>query len=625
MRWWPVKNLFFQKRYFGFFWTQFFGAFNDNIFKNALVILIAFKVTSEKESGLWINLASGLFILPFFLFSPYAGQLADKYSKPNLILYTKWAELFIVLLGGVGFLWSRLDLLLFTLFLMGTHSAFFGPLKYSLMPQALKEHELVEGTALVEMATFVAILLGTLLGGILVKESVMWVSGGLLVIAVLGILSAYQIPPLPSLHKEALIQWNPLKQFSEMNSILKEERSVKIGVYAISWFWFYGATILAQLPNFVKHFMNGSEHLITLLLAVFTVSIALGSLLCSSLTKGVNDLGLVPIGAIGMSVFLVFLSFVDFSVFQLMSASEIGLYFDYPVQVATWTVLLSMFLIGVFGGFFTVPLYALLQQRSQKKTCSQVIAANNVYNALFMVGSAVLTMLLYSMNFNVIHIFKILAGLNLLALFYGLGKLPEFSLKCVAWLLTHSLTKLKVQKSDLLPSKGGVLMISNHVSLIDWFILSAASERPIRFLIHYKVYQSFWLKPFCKLIDGIAIASEKENSQLKQDALICITNALQSGEVVCVFPEGKLTSDGELADFKSGYLQMLERVQVPLVPVGLNGLWGSVFSLTSKSLLSYFNGLLKRQKVLVRFGDPLPGFPNPEELKKKVGDLLSTI
>ena len=382
-------SLLKQRRFAPFFWVQFLGAFNDNVYKNALVIMLAFQVgsLSAQESNTLINLSAGLFILPFFLFSATSGQLADKYEKSRLIRYVVLIELGLMCLGAFGFYWKSVGLLLFTLFLGGVQSALFGPVKYAFLPQHLEPEEIVGGNGLVEMGTFVAILLGTILGGVLIAEEPIGttlVSITTIVVAAAGYAMSRFIPNSPPPAPELRINWNPITETMRNLRFARGDRTVFLSMLGISWFWFYGATFLAQFPSYSKEVLGGDESVVTLLLTLFSIGIGTGSLLCERLSGHKIELGLVPFGSIGLTVFAIDLYFAAQGLGAHATADWLGfLGLDGAVRVVA-----DLLLIGVFGGFFIVPLYALIQLRSEPSHRSRIIAGNNILNALFMVGSA---------------------------------------------------------------------------------------------------------------------------------------------------------------------------------------------------------------------------------------------
>ncbi len=404
------------RRFAGFFVTQFLGAMNDNIFKNVLMIMIAYKFSSEETSGLLINLAAGLFILPFFLLSPMAGQIADKFEKAWIIRIVKASEIGFMVLGTVGFMIDSLPVLLATLLLMGIHSTFFGPIKYSILPQHLQEEELVSGNALVSMGTFIAILLGTIIGGTLAEHRTALVTGSVVVtVAVLGFLASRTIPMAPAAAPTLKIDWNPFTQMAEMTRLLRSQKGVTSAVMGISWFWYVGSTVLAQLPNYTRHALHGNEQVVILLLTNFAIAISIGAGICAKISRGKIETGLVLIGAIGMSLFTADLFFMH-------SAPELAPNeaLSSPLVLATGPAassfiraVVDLFLTGVSSAFFIVPLYALMQHRSDPTLRSRIVAINNVYNSVFMVSSALLAMATFKAGYTTVDLLLLTALLNL--------------------------------------------------------------------------------------------------------------------------------------------------------------------------------------------------------------------
>jgi 1-acyl-sn-glycerol-3-phosphate acyltransferase len=609
---WSVgfMGLLRQKIFAPFFWTQFLGAFNDNMFKNALVIVLAFSAANESESGLLVNLASGLFILPFFLFSPLSGQLADKYEKSKLIRLIKLAEIAIMVLAAAGFYTESNFFLLAVLFLMGTHSTFFGPIKYSILPQHLREDQLMEGTGLVEMGTFVAILLGTIAGGVLVECGRGILCGALLATALVGWMTSRTVPEAAPGNPKLQIERNPFRQFGILFRIGRSQHSVWLSILGISWYWFFGATFLAQLPNFVKFTLHGSELVVTLLLGVFTVSMAIGAVLCNKLADSAIELGLIGLGAIGMSIFAFDLRLIDYSTFPSGPLTILGFL---GVGGASWRVLLDLAMIGIAGSLFIVPLYALVQHRSAPEHCSQVIAVNNIMNAIFMVASALMTMALFTFGFGplngfrplgTVDIFACVALLNLLVAGYIFSLVPEFVMRFGMWAMARTIYRLRYEGRRQFPTHGPVLLVANHVSFIDWFILSAACQRPIRFVMDHRIFRTPGLNLIFRLGRCIPIAPAKEDPVCKERAFEQIAQALKNGEVVGLFPEGVVTYTGALGPFKTGMERVVAADPVPVVPVAIYGLWGSFFSRKDGPAMRKIPKPSKRL-IRVRIGDTL--------------------
>ena len=569
-------SLLGKRRFLPYFITQFFGAFNDNIFKNVLLLFVAFAGADALpiSSDLFINLAAGLFILPFFLFSASAGVLADKYEKSWFIRKVKLVEIGIMCLGAIGFITESYIILLILLFLMGTQSAFFGPVKYALLPQQLKPKELVPGNALVETGTFLAILLGTLGAGIIASaEGAKYIAAaGVVVFALLGYMASCVIPTAAPSAPDLKFRWQPIKQLRNTLAIAKSDRSVFQALMAISWFWFLGAAYLTQFPNFTKTYLNGSESAVSFLLALFSVGIALGSLACDKLSNHRIELGIVPLGCIGISVFGFSMALsVPNQLPEMQTFSAFISY--YPL----WPVFASLLMLGISGGIFIVPLYAFMQHRAKANQRAQVIAALNIYNSLFMVGSAVLGIVcLTVIGISIPALFLLLAAMNICVAITLLLRVPIHTVRFMTWAVTHTMYRVKHKNLHHIPEKGGALIVCNHVSYVDALLLSAVCPRLIRFVMEEEYANLPLLRRFLKRAAVIPISASSRNSI--RDAFRETEQALKQGELVCVFPEGKLTSTGDMNEFMRGIDIILHRSPVPVIPMALKGLWGSYFS-----------------------------------------------
>jgi len=408
-----------EKRFLPFFCTQFLGALNDNVFKTALIAMSVFH-TSDLTTLNGASLATllpGIFILPFFLFSATAGQLADKFEKSQLIRFVKIFEVILMLFAALGFLLHLFWLLVLALFMMGIHSTLFGPVKYAYLPQHLSEAELVGGNGMVEMGTFVAIVLGQMIGASLGMHQGGELVNGLTIVslALMGYFASKRIPNSPASESGLKINWNPITETGRNIAFVWKSQPIWLAIIGISWFWFYGATLFAQFPVFAKEVLHGDESVFILLLAVFSVGVGIGSLLCEKLSKGIVEIGLVPLGAMGMMAFGV----------DLYTASASG--------VADWRLLMDIALIGLFGGVYIVPLYALIQSRAQKTHQSRVIAANNILNALFMVISAAFAMLIFELGLNIPQLFLITSLMNALVIIYLCLRQPEYFSRMKSW------------------------------------------------------------------------------------------------------------------------------------------------------------------------------------------------
>lgn len=570
-------NLLQTKRFLPLFITQFLGAFNDNVFKNALIMLVVFKLVTSDQAGLWTNIAAGLFILPFFLFSSLAGQIAEKYDKSNVIKVTKFAEIIIMAFGSIALYIGSPILLVSILFLMGTQSAFFGPCKYSIIPQHLKEEEFVGANGLMEMGTFLSILVGTMVGAYCIVQAngEFLVSLIVLSVSIFGFISSLSIPKAPSLNPETKINFNIFSETKNLISILKNRpRSVYLSVVGISWFWFLGATYLTQLPSFVKDYLGGNETVVTLILTVFSLGIALGSLLCESLSRRKIELGIVPFGSIGLTLFGVLLYF---SVPNSVVAGTLSIP-DFLSTFYGYSVIFNLFMIGVFGGFYTVPLYALIQKRTEKEYMSRIIAANNMLNAFFMVINAVIVISLFALGLTIPEILLTMSIFSAIVSIYIYRQVPEFFIRFVIWMLSHTMYRVKHHNIDNLPEEGACIVASNHVSFIDALLLGGAFKRPVRFVMYEPIYKLPILNAFFKAVKAIPIDSKEKNPEVYEAAFKEIKKLLENGEVLCIFPEGKLTNNGEMAAFKNGIEKIVKETPVPVLPCAITGLWGSLFS-----------------------------------------------
>lgn len=571
-------NLLSQRRFLPFFITQSLGAFNDNIYKNALVILVTFGIAgiTPDQVNLYVNLAAGIFILPFFLFSATCGQFAEKYEKSQLIRYTKLLEVVIMVLAVVGLYLKSIPILMSLLFLLGVQATMFGPVKYSILPQHLHRHELVAGNAWVESATFLAILLGTMLGGFLISldGGGMMVSVAVLLVAVGGYLAARGIPQAPAAAPDLKINWNPLTETWRNFQFMRGNRTVYLSVMGISWFWFYGATFLSQLPNYTKLFLGGDEHVVTVLLTIFSLGIGAGSFLCERLSGHRVEIGLVPLGSIGLTLFGIDIYFAmphlatvhDQTVMQFLH------------NINNHRVLLDLLMIGISGGLYIVPLYALIQTRSAETHRSRIIAGNNILNALFMVVSALLAIVLLKVGLTIPQLLLTTALLNAAVALFIYSLVPEFLMRLIVWVLINTFYRIDTKGLENIPEEGPAVVVCNHVSFVDALILGGSVHRPVRFVMYHKIFKMPVLSFIFRTAKAIPIAPAKENQEMMERAFDEIARELEEGNVVGIFPEGAITHDGQMDSFRGGIERVIKRTPVPVVPMALRGLWGSIFS-----------------------------------------------
>ncbi len=574
-------DLLRTRRFAPYFMVQVLGAFNDNLYKNGLVALIAFipatLASTSLNQGLLINLCAGVFILPFFLFSSIAGQMADKYDKSALIRRVKICEMVIMVFAALALLLNSLTLMILVLFLMGTQSTFFGPVKYGILPQHLDETELVGGNGLVELGTFLAILFGTIVGTQLILKTdgkALPLIMAILIVAVVGYIASRKIPAAPPGDPDLQVSYNIIGETIRLVKYTKKNRVIFQAILGISWFWFMGATYLAQFPVYASDVLGGSGDVFTLLLAVFSIGIASGSALCEKLSGGSVEIGLVPFGVMGITLFGLDLYFATpdapFGV-------DLGMW-AFVTAPGAWRVLMDILLIGLFGGFYIVPLYALIQQRSHRSKLARAIACNSVMNAFFMVMSAIVAGVMIHFGFSIAQMFLSMAIMNAVVAIYLFRLVPEFLMRFMIWLLIHTMYRVKKTGMENIPDEGAVVVTANHVSFVDALIVGGCIRRPVRFVMYYKIFAIPVLNFIFRTARAIPIAGAKEDPEMFASAFVEMQKAIDDGDVLCIFPEGQITHDGEMNPFKAGVIKLIEKTPAPVIPMALQGLWGSFFS-----------------------------------------------
>ncbi len=563
-----------RRRFLPLFVTQFLGALNDNLFKASLTLWIVFQLL-DANTDLLVNAAAGLFILPFFLLSTSAGQLADKIDKSRLIRRIKLAEILIMAMGAAAWLWGSAWLLFAVLLLLGAQSAFFGPSKYAILPQHLAEEELVAGNALLETGTFAAILLGTIFGGIIAGSSAPWVLAPIMVtFAVVGYLASRYIPnaeaPAPSL----VVNWNPATQIvRSFNDTRKHHYSVLLSILGISWFWLMGSVYVTQIPNYVADYLHGGTGVVTLLLAAFSTGIGMGALLCDRLSGHKIEIGLVPFGALGLSIAAVHLTTLTLP--PPDSTYTIGSF----VAVGGLAVIVDLVLLSLFGAFFVVPLNAFVQQNAPEERRARILALNNLLNALFMLIAAIVGALLLTLvELSIPQLFLVMALMNIAVSLFIFQQVPLFAARFLVWLVGHSLYRVRHEGLDNIPDEGAAIIACNHVSFVDALLLAGAVRRPIRFIMIKSIYDLPVLNFVFRVARTIPITSRRDDPEAYQRAFEEIDRGLAAGDLLCIFPEGSLSPDGEIQDFKRGIEKIVSSRPVPVVPMALRGLWGSYFS-----------------------------------------------
>lgn len=569
-----------QRRFLPFFVTQCFGAFNDNVFRQAIIGLLFWLGVDASERTLYTNLAPALFILPYFLFSATAGQFAEKLEKSKLIRITTGMEIGIMLLAGVGFLTQSLPVLLVALFATGVQSTLFGPVKYSILPSVLKPEELTGGNGLVEMGTSMSILSGMIFGGLIFKlagdQGPIVACTVLVLLAVCGNLISRQIPKVDAGAPETKVNWVPLMDTLPILRMARKQPAVRNAILGISWFWFFGTILTAQLPSYAIVHLGGDETLYLLALALFSIGTGIGSLLCEKLSQRTVEIGLVPFGAIGMTVFCIDLYFARTGLAPIQGLSISA----FSQQPGSWRIMFDLTFIGLFAGLYAVPLFALVQNRTPKSELSRVIAALNIQNAVFIVTAAVLALVTQRVfGWSIPQLFLATGIATALVALFIFSLVPEFFLRFMAWIYIKLMYRVEISGVEQhVPDEGPALLVCNHVSYMDALLLSSAVPRPIRFVMYYKIFNTPGASWAFKAARAIPIAGKHEDAVLMENAFAEVAAALDAGELVCIFPEGKLTRDGEIAPFKAGMERILAANPVPVVPMAIRGMWASIFS-----------------------------------------------
>ncbi len=616
-------QLLTTRRFLPFFLTQFAGAFNDNLLRNALVIMATFGTVAgakPADDSLIANAAAALFIFPFFLFSAFAGQLADKFEKSKLIRYVKLAEVGIMLVAAWGFWISSLPLLLGLLFALGMQATLFGPVKYALLPQHLHKSELVGGNAWIDTGTFLAILIGTLAGGALASAGDAarhLVSIALVVTAVLGWLASRAIPTAAASDPTLKLRFSPFAETWKLIRFASGNRTIFLSLLGISWFWFVGSLLLAQLPAWTRNVLVGDASVVTLLIACFSLGIGVGSLLCERLSGHKVEIGLVPLGSIGLTVFA-----IDMYVARPAALAGPVLHWQaFLAAVGGWRIAADCALFGISGGLFTVPLYSLILQRSAATHRARIIACNNVMNAAFMVASALIAVAGLRLGLTIPQLILLAALFNAIVAIYIYTLVPEFLMRFLSWVLVNTLYRIRERGLENIPEEGPALIVCNHVSFMDALVLGGSVRRPVRFVMDHNIFKIPVLSFMFRTARAIPIAPAHEDANTLSEAYERIDAELADGEVVGIFPEGKLTANGEMNEFRKGFEKIIARRPVPVVPMALRGLWGSFFSRKHGKAMQR---LPRRfwSKIEVVAGPPVaPEAAGAETLQTRVADL----
>ncbi len=595
-----------QRRFLPFFLVQSLGAFNDNVYRQAIIGLLFWLGVNDEQKTLYTNLAPALFILPYFLFSATAGQIAEKLEKSRLIRITTTMEIVVMSVAAAGFLIQSMPLLLIALFGTGLQSALFGPVKYSILPSVLKPEELTGGNGLVEMGTSISILCGMIVGGLIFQLAGQYgptaAASAIVLLAITGNLISRLIPKVDAGAPDLRVHWNPIPESRRVLGLVKKQLAVRNAVLGVSWFWFVGTVLTAQLPTYARINLGGDETLYLFAFVLFSIGTGIGSLLCEKLSARTVEIGLVPLGAFGMSAFLFDLYFARSGA---APATGLGIR-EFLSGPGGWRIALDLTAIGIFSGLFLVPLFALIQSRTPKQELARVISGLNIQNAFFIVLAAVIGIALQMKAFeiggqriplpglDIPTVFLCLAIANTLIALWIFSIVPEFLMRFLSWIFVRTLYRLKMHGIERhVPDEGAALIVCNHVSYLDALILAACIPRPVRFVMYYKIFNIPVMRWIFRTGKAIPIAGAKEDPEVMRRAFDEVDAALADGQIVGIFPEGALTRDGEIAAFKSGVEKILERRPVPVVPMALRGMWTSMWSKR--------DGRLKQMRLPRRF------------------------
>lgn len=623
-----IPELATTRRFVPFFFTQLLGALNDNLLRNAMIVMVSFGLADlgGLDPQTVVNLSAGLFILPFFLLSATAGQLADKLDKARLIRGLKLAELGLMVVAAIGLWTGSVPLLLVTLLLMGTQSAFFGPVKYAILPQHLRPAELVAGNAWVELGTFVAIMAGTVLGGLLMAGGPARVALALLAFAALGWWTSRHVPAAPSAAQQLRIRYGPWSQTRAVLALARRDRPIFDAILGNSWFWLYGAMLLALLPAVGAELLGGDPGVVTALVVVFSVGVALGSLLCQRLSGGAIELGLVPLGALlgggfGLHLYLVLTGIgptaTSIHASTYANAGSSFLHVDPSIYV-------DLLGLGLGGGLFIVPLYALMQHRAAPAERSRIIAANNIVNALFVVGASVGAIALRAVGLQTLDLLLLTVLGNLVVAVIAYTKLADRTLRLLISALVRVMYRFRAPGIEHLPAEGAAVLVCNHISFVDALLIGAASRRPVRFVMDHRIFRNRVLHWFFRTVGTIPIAPRHEDERIFDEAFVRIAQTLQRGELVCIFPEGKITHTGELGEFRRGIERILADNPVPVIPMALHGLWGSFFSRKDGPAMRKPPRRF-RARVELRCAEAIePAEASASQLQRRVQQILAT-
>lgn len=573
--------LFKERRFLPLFITQYAGCFNDNLIKNALVILVTYRLADKLTLPLaqMILMANAVFVIPYLVFSGIAGQLADKYERSKVIVCVKGAEILIAALAMYGFHNESIFIMYGAVCLMGVHSTFFGPVKYSILPDHLSKEELLSANGYIEAATFIGILLGTLLGGLYTTwESVVMIV--ILATAVAGFVSALYIPPSNNSIPDLKLNYNLWQESIDIIKHAASKKTVFLCTLGISWFWFIGAAFLSEIPMLSKEIFCANEYVANLFLAIFSIGVGIGSFWCSRIFENEVTARYVPVAAVGISVFAIDLYFACGTLAPSTCNGELYGLWDFLSSINNLRILFDLFFISAISGIYVVPLYAVMQYFSAPNYRSRIIAANNIINAIFMIASSLMLSFLFSMNLSVPTVILIISIINIIVAIYIAKMVPETTLfpqplvMAIGRFLLKKIYRVEVKGLENFKNAGPkALIISNHISYIDPPIIASFLSDKIVFAVDTVFAEKWWMKHFI-----MKICRAYPVDRNKPMAMKSLINELRRGKKVAIFPEGRLSETGSIMKIYDGPGLIADKAGAVLLPVRVDGMEHTCFS-----------------------------------------------
>jgi len=591
-----------KKGFWSLIATQFQGAFNENALKNLVVFLIFGMAIHPIDRDRLVLVVGMLFSVPFILFSMTGGFLADRYSKRTVTIWTRCLELGVMGLAIVGLGWNSLPVAMAAVFLASTQAALFGPSKYGLLPELLPEAKLSWGNGVLELGTFLAVIAGGVAGAVMVEAfhgRQAWSGLIFLGLSCVGLLLSLGITRVPPADPTRTFRANPIGDLWAQGALIRQDRVLWLAVLGNTYFWFLGALLTANIVFYGSDVLRINSTRTGILQAAVAIGIGLGSLMAGYLSGGKVEYGLIPLGSLGMTAFGILLAAPGLSFVQ---------------------VLALLGALGFSAGFFAVPINALIQHRPDPKEKGGIIGAANLLSFVGIGGaSGVYYLFQHVLHLSPPAVFLSVSVVTIAATLYVLYLLPDALLRLLLWLVTHTLYRIHVEGRQNIPAKGGALLAPNHVGMVDAVLLIASIDRPIRFLMFKDNYEHPLVKPFAKIMGVIPISSQLRPREMIH-ALRTATQALRDGELVCIFPEGQMTRIGQMLPFRRGMERILKGVEVPIIPVYLGGVWGSIFSFARGRFLWKWPRRIP-YPVTVTYGSPLPPTTAPLEVRQMVQEL----